>query len=125
MTDVHDRLLEAAAEVFAERGYERAGVAEIARRAGLTTGAIYSRYTGKAELMLGRVRCRHSSPGSRSPGRKLSGPGNSARAVAALGAALLDPADLLAQRLLPEAIVAGWRDPDLGERCRVATKLIG
>lgn len=46
------RLLAAAAEVFAERGYDKAGVAEIARRAGVTTGAIYSRYKGKAELLV-------------------------------------------------------------------------
>ena len=39
-----DLLIDAAAEVFAERGYDGAGVAEIARRAGVTTGAIYSRY---------------------------------------------------------------------------------
>jgi AcrR family transcriptional regulator len=45
------RLVAAAAEVFAERGYDGAGVQEIARRAGLTTGAIYSRYSGKAELL--------------------------------------------------------------------------
>ena len=45
------RLVVAAAEVFAEQGYEGAGVAEIARRAGLTTGAIYSRFAGKAELL--------------------------------------------------------------------------
>lgn len=45
------RLLVAATEVFAEKGYERAGVAEIARRAGVTTGAIYSRYRGKDELL--------------------------------------------------------------------------
>lgn len=45
------RLLAAATEVFAERGYARAGVAEIAGRAGVTTGAIYSRYRGKAELL--------------------------------------------------------------------------
>lgn len=48
---VADRLIAAAAEVFAEKGYDGAGVAEIARRAGLTTGAIYSRYSGKAELL--------------------------------------------------------------------------
>ena len=36
-------LLAAAAEVFAEKGYEGARVAEIARRAGLTTGAILCR----------------------------------------------------------------------------------
>jgi AcrR family transcriptional regulator len=47
-----EALVAAAAEVFAEKGYEKAGVAEIARRAGLTTGAIYSNFTGKGELLL-------------------------------------------------------------------------
>lgn len=50
--ELGERLLAAAAEVFAERGYDKAGVAEIARRAGVTTGAIYSRYRGKAELLV-------------------------------------------------------------------------
>ena len=45
------RLLAAAAEEFAARGYGGARVAEIARRAGVTTGAIYSRYRGKADLL--------------------------------------------------------------------------
>lgn len=51
-----DLLIKAAAEVFAERGYAGAGVAEIARRAGVTTGAIYSRYSGKSELLLEALR---------------------------------------------------------------------
>ena len=37
--------------MFAEKGYAGAGVAEIARRAGVTTGAIYSRYRGKDDLL--------------------------------------------------------------------------
>lgn len=45
------RLLDAAISEFALRGYAGARVAEIARRAGVTTGAIYSRYRGKAELL--------------------------------------------------------------------------
>ena len=45
------RLLAAATAEFAERGYAGARVAEIAKRAGVTTGAIYSRYRGKAELL--------------------------------------------------------------------------
>lgn len=49
--DVGARLLAAATAEFAERGYAGARVAEIARRAGVTTGAIYSRYRGKAELL--------------------------------------------------------------------------
>jgi AcrR family transcriptional regulator len=50
-----DRLLTAAAEVFAEKGYDRAGVQEIARRAGFTTGAIYGRFRGKADLLLAAI----------------------------------------------------------------------
>jgi AcrR family transcriptional regulator len=50
-----ERLLAAAAEVFAEKGYDRAGVQEIARRAGFTTGAIYGRFRGKADLLLAAI----------------------------------------------------------------------
>ena len=50
-----DRLLAAAAEVFAAKGYAGAGVAEIARRAGVTTGAIYSRYEGKDDLLASAI----------------------------------------------------------------------
>src|SRR5438874_7977525 len=53
-----ERLIEAAAQVFAEKGYDRAGVQEIARRAGLTTGAIYGRFTGKAELLHAAIESR-------------------------------------------------------------------
>lgn len=51
-----ERLVAAAAQVFGEKGYDGAGVAEIARRAGLTTGAIYSRFSGKAELLAAAIR---------------------------------------------------------------------
>jgi AcrR family transcriptional regulator len=52
------RLIDAAAEVFAEKGYDRAGVQEISRRAGLTTGAIYGRFSGKAELLQAAIESR-------------------------------------------------------------------
>src|SRR3954466_2216795 len=55
-----ERLIEAAARVFAEKGYDRAGVQEIARRAGLTTGAIYGRFSGKAELLQAAIESRTS-----------------------------------------------------------------
>lgn len=54
--DLGSRLRAAAISEFAERGYARARVAEIARRAGVTTGAIYSRYRGKAELLADAIR---------------------------------------------------------------------
>src|SRR5919201_5323274 len=47
-----ERLLEAAARVFARRGYQQASVDEIAAEAGFTTGAVYSNFSGKEELFL-------------------------------------------------------------------------
>lgn len=58
---IRAKLIAAAAEVFAEKGYDGAGVAEIARRAGYTTGAIYGRFTGKAELLLAAIEARSES----------------------------------------------------------------
>ncbi len=90
------RLLHAAAEVFAEKGYERAGVAEIARRAGVTTGAIYSRYGGKAELLLEAVD--HHVPDSID--NILNG-----------GSAASPPTEVLSS-------LGDRRDPDLADRLR-------
>ena len=58
---IREKLVAAAAVVFAEKGYDGAGVAEIARRAGYTTGAIYGRFTGKAELLLAAIEARSDS----------------------------------------------------------------
>lgn len=44
------RLLRAASEVFAARGYDRATLDDVAAAAGLTKGAIYSSFAGKDEL---------------------------------------------------------------------------
>ena len=46
------RLLELAAEEFIERGYEAARVNDIARRAGLTAGAMYGRWPRKTDVMV-------------------------------------------------------------------------
>ena len=45
-------LLEAASEEFIEHGYAGARVAEVGRRAGMTTGAIYSRWPRKPDLFV-------------------------------------------------------------------------
>lgn len=45
------RLLDAAAEVFIEDGYDKAVVANVARRAGMTVGAIYARWPRKSDVM--------------------------------------------------------------------------
>lgn len=46
------RLLEAAAVVFARRGFHGASVDEIVREAGATTGALYANFAGKEDLFL-------------------------------------------------------------------------
>jgi AcrR family transcriptional regulator len=45
-------LLTAAREIFAERGYEAAGIAEIVERSGISVGSLYHHYGGKAGLYL-------------------------------------------------------------------------
>jgi len=45
------RLLDAAAEVFARRGLDGASLDEIAAEAGLTKGAVYSNFANKEELV--------------------------------------------------------------------------
>ena len=47
-----EELLEAAARVFAERGFHRASVEHVAADAGYTVGAVYSNFAGKEDLFL-------------------------------------------------------------------------
>lgn len=47
---VRGRILDAAADEFAERGFAAARLAEIARRAGFTKGAVYSNFESKQDL---------------------------------------------------------------------------
>ena len=54
-------LLEAAAAVFAARGFHAASLDEIAEAAGYTKGAIYSNFGGKAELFLALVQERRAA----------------------------------------------------------------
>ena len=47
-----ERLLAAAATVFAQRGYHAASVEEVASEAGYSTGAVYHHFKGKEDLFL-------------------------------------------------------------------------
>ena len=47
---IDPRLLCAAKNVFLKKGFEMASLAEICQEAGVTTGALYKRYSGKEEL---------------------------------------------------------------------------
>jgi len=50
------RLLRAAADVFAARGYDGTRVADIAAAAGVSNGALYAHFGSKAELLVAALR---------------------------------------------------------------------
>jgi AcrR family transcriptional regulator len=109
-----ERLLVAAAEVFAEKGYERAGVQEIARRAGLTTGAIYSRFSGKAELLAEAIDSQtHVELDDLFAQHHFEG--SAADILTTVGAHLVqrDEEGRGGRALLLEAFVASRRDPEV------------
>ncbi len=54
--ETRERLLRAAADVFAERGYDGTRVADIAAAAGVSNGALYAHFGSKAELIVAALR---------------------------------------------------------------------
>jgi AcrR family transcriptional regulator len=57
-----NRLLDAAMQVFADRGYERATIDEIASTAGLSKGTLYWHFSSKAELFQALLEDRIDQP---------------------------------------------------------------
>ncbi len=53
--ETRERLLAAAMKVISERGYDGTRVAEVAREAGVTTGAIYNHFDSKADLLTAAI----------------------------------------------------------------------
>lgn len=111
------RLVQAAALVFAEKGYDGAGVAEIARRAGLTTGAIYSRFSGKAELLAAAITaCVPDEFDQLFAEHAFDG--RAKDILNTVGAHLVTRAASPMQPVLLEAFVAARRDPEVREVLR-------
>jgi len=54
--ETRQRLLRAAADVFAERGYDGTRVADIAAAAGVSNGALYAHFSSKADLLVAALR---------------------------------------------------------------------
>lgn len=112
-----DQLIAAAGAVFAEKGYDGAGVQEIARRAGYTTGAIYGRFKGKAELLLAAIEA-HTDDELEQLFAEHHFEGRVTDIVTTVGAHLVtDPFDE-GQALLLEAFVAARRDPEVRDLVR-------
>jgi AcrR family transcriptional regulator len=110
-----ERLLRAAADVFARRGYDGTRVSDIAAAAGLSNGAMYAYFGSKAELLVGALRAH----GSRLLGELVAADPD--RPVADL---LLAAGRSLRRRrdpdgyLVIEALVAARRDRDVAGQLR-------
>lgn len=115
-----DRLLAAAADVFAEKGYDRAGVQEIARRAGFTTGAIYGRFRGKADLLLAAIEAQSQDEFDElfAEYRSKASQGGATDVLASVGSHLVTDEFDNGKALLLEAFVAARREPELAEMLR-------
>ena len=112
-----NRLIEAAAELIAEEGYERVGILAVAKRAGLTNGAIYGNFRDKAHLLVAAIEMRlhrvfDSVEQSR---RERRAPLEAIHLVARSMALDTQEAD---RRLVVEAYSAAWRDPEIGALVR-------
>lgn len=119
-----ERLLAAAAEVFAEKGYDRAGVQEIAHRAGFTTGAIYGRFRGKADLLLAAMESQSDDEFEALFAKsKIGGfEGKVTNILATVGSHLVTEEFDNGQALLLEAFVAARRDPEVAGMLRRAVE---
>jgi AcrR family transcriptional regulator len=113
--DTRDRLLRAAADVFAARGYDGTRVADIAAAAGVSKGAMYAHYPSKADLLVDAIR--------------IHGPRLLANAFAADPGRSITDLLLVIGRWLPrrrdaegylivEALVAARRDADVARPMR-------
>lgn len=103
-------LLDAAARVFARRGYEGATVAEIASEANLSSGAIYAHYDGKAKLFLAVLETHVRSELARH--LHDDAPLDIAQFLIRAGSSL-DRRPAAERTLLIEAIMAAKHDPEV------------
>lgn len=109
-----ERLLRAAADVFARRGYEGARVSDIAASAGLSNGALYAYFGSKAELLVGALRAH----GRRLLDDVLAHPSRSITdQLLATGRSLRGRRDPDGY-LVVEALAAARRDPEVARPMR-------
>lgn len=124
---IRERLVEAAVQEFGEQGYDRTRVQDIARRAGLSTGAIYGNFRNKAELLAEAVD--HGlAAASHRLGQALSSGAQPADVLALIVTDLSDPRQQTWAPLVSEALTAARRDAEVARRVhaalgRVETKL--
>ncbi|HUR78962.1 MAG TPA: TetR/AcrR family transcriptional regulator [Acidimicrobiales bacterium] len=104
------QLLDAAARVFAAKGYSGTKIQDIVREAGLSTGAVYGRFGSKDELLREAVIAQRArfAQGTLPPGMRV------AELIERL-AALSDAPLAAAEAVRLEAFVTARREPDVAE----------
>ena len=113
--ETRERLLRAAADVFAERGYDGTRVADIAAAAGVSNGALYAHFPSKADLLVDALRTH---------GRRLLADLFAADPDRSITDMLLAIGRWLPRRrdpsgyLIVEALVAARRDQDVARPMR-------
>lgn len=113
--ETRERLLRAAADVFADRGYDGTRVADIAAAAGVSNGALYAHFDSKAELLVAALGAH---------GRRLladllaADPDRSIAEVFLLAGRSLPHVRDSRGNLIVEALVAARRDDDVARQMR-------
>ncbi len=114
-----EKLLEAAVAEIADRGYENARLVDIAARANLTVGSVYTWFKNKSDLFNAALEYAITSQQERNRAQleseeTLKGSAHWMLMITALaprqGSA--DSGPTAAQKLLIEALKAAWRDED-------------
>jgi AcrR family transcriptional regulator len=111
--------LDAAAQVFCERGYEGTTVAMVARRAGLTTGAIYANFRDKAEMLLQTIERGSEQAVVDMEEARKAGVSAANRLLLMARRMVTDP-DPMQRQLFVEMFAAARRDADVGLRVAAA-----
>jgi AcrR family transcriptional regulator len=113
---LRERLLDAAARVFARQGYSGTRILDVVAEAGLSTGAVYGRFGSKNELLREAV-CSRSA---RTPDHIE--PDSQVADLLVRGALRSDPlSDTEAMQL--EAYVAARREPEVAQALVDATEI--
>ncbi|HEY1841586.1 MAG TPA: TetR/AcrR family transcriptional regulator [Mycobacterium sp.] len=115
--EVRDRILDAAATVFAAHGFAGATIDAIGQAAGFTKGAVYSNFESKDELFLALLDREFELRGAQIATALESG-SDTAAAARALSRSVLDGVHANAEyyTLFAEYWLRAVRDPELRER---------
>jgi AcrR family transcriptional regulator len=112
-----ERLLAAAAQMFAERGYSDTSVDAVAEKAGYSKGAVYSNFADKEDLLFALVE-KHCDEMLAAIANLFGGPGSLEERLRRIADLFIEGDEMLRTRslLLFELAILAVRNPDLGAR---------